>query len=226
MKKEKKNIKKEKKITGGDYLALGLYAFLGVGMEVVLLPLEQMFYSNSISEMTSSQHIIHWVLTCIVWGLFAALLARYAKRRYDFHVWGKPQSIPLLNWVIAILLSAICIASNAWSWGTLKILGEFASKTPLLFVFQYIYYIFEVFLVISIVIYGQKAGEMWFGKDKIPWGGILVGISWGLVHALTKGSLFIGLEAMVSGILYGCIYLLMKKQAVYAYILILLAFVL
>lgn len=217
-------MKKEKSITGGNYLAFGLYAFLGIGMEIVLLMIEQTFYGNSLKDMTPVQHIIHWLLTCAVWGLFAFVLAQYAKRQYHFDVMGEVQSVSQKNWLLAVALAGVCIASNAWSWGTLKILGEFASKTPVLFAFQYLYYIFEVFLVLSVVIYGQKAGEMWFGKGNVPWGGVLAGITWGLVHALTKGSLLIGLEGMMAGILYGCIYLLVKKRAVYAYPLIFFAF--
>lgn len=220
-------MKKGKKITGGNFFAFGLYAFLGIGMELVLLFIEDLIYSNSVNALTPTQRIIHWVATSIVWCLFAVALARYAKRHYHFNIMGQAQKVPLKNWVIASALAAVCIASNAWSWGTLKILGEFAAKNSvLLFVFQYIYYFFEVGLVLSVIAYGQKAGEMWFKKSKVPWGGFLAGLTWGLVHALTKGSMLVGLEAMVSAILYGCIYLLVKKRAVYAYPLLFLAFTL
>lgn len=219
-------MKKNKQITGGNFLALGLYAFLGLGMEVVLLMLEQDIYKVNINEWDASQHIIHWLLTCVVWGVFAVVLALWSKRRYHFNIMGERRPVAVINWCIALGLVAVCIALNAWSRGTLKIYGEFASKELSVFIFQYFYYIFEIFLVLSVVIYGQKSGEMWFGQSKMPWGGILVGLTWGLVHALTKGSFFIGLEAMVAGVLYGCIYLLMKKRAVYAYPLILLAFAL
>lgn len=221
-------MKKEKRITGGNFLAFGLYAFLGIqGIELTLLGIESMIYPNSISELTPVQLIIHWIATSIVWGLIAVVLARYAKQHYNFDIWGENQSVPINNWIIAIVLAALCIASNAWSWGTLKILGELEIKNSLmLFTFQYIYYIFEVMLVLSVIAYGQKAGDLWFKKCKIPWGGILAGVTWGLAHALTQGSLFVGLEAMVSAVLYGCIYLLMKKRTIYSYPLILLAFVL
>ena len=219
-------MKKDKKITGGNYLAFGLYAFLGLGMEVVILGVEQVFYANSMNEMTTVQNIIHWILTSIVWGGFVVGLSRYSKQNYQFNIIGERQRLPMMNWVLALSIAALCIASNAWSWGTLKLIGEFTKKGLLLFVFQYIYYLFETLLVLSVIVYGQKAGEMWFRKSKIPWGGLLVGLTWGLVHALTKGSLFVGLEAMLSGILYGCIYLLMGKYSVYAYILIFLAFTL
>lgn len=218
-------MKKEKVITGGDFLAFGLYAFAGVGMEIVLLMIEKFLFGVPISEMTEMQHIVHWVLTSIVWGIIAYGLAWYAKKNFGFNIMGEVKEIPAKNWIIALILMVVCIASNAYSWGILKIIGEFNSKGFLMFSFQYLYYVFEIFLVVSIVIYGQKAGEMWFKNKSIPWGGILVGLSWGLMHALTKGSLIIGIEAFVSGVLYGCIYLLLQKQTRYTYLLILLAFV-
>ena len=44
-------------------------------------------------------------------------------------------------------------------WHTLKIVGEAQGKTIFQFCAQYLYYIFEVMLVILIIIYGQKAIE-------------------------------------------------------------------
>lgn len=219
-------MKERKKITGGNFLALGLYAFLGLGMEVVLLMLEQDVYKVNITEWDTSKHILHWIFTCVIWGVFTVALALWAKHRCQFSIMGERRRAPAVNWIIAILLVAVCVGLNAWSRGTLKLIGEFTGKELSRFIFQYIYYVFEVFLIFSVVAYGQKAGEMWFGSSKVPWGGILAGLTWGLVHSLTKGSILVGLEALVAGVLYGCIYLLIKKRAVYAYPLLLLAFAL
>ncbi|MGG5318552.1 hypothetical protein [Enterococcus sp. AZ072] len=217
----------KKEVKSGDFFSLAMLAFGGVGLELLLLFLESLVYSNSLNEMTTTQHILHWCLTSFVWGACTLLLARYAKNHYSFDITGSRKSIKTSKLIVAILLVLVCIASNAWSWGTLKILGELAKKESIaLFLFQYIYYIFEVGLILSIIAYGQKAGELRFGKVNIPWGGFIVGLSWGLMHALTKGSLFIGAEAMITGILYGSIYLLVEKRGWYSYCLILLAFVL
>ena len=217
---------KKKRVTGGNFFALGLYAFLGLGMEVLIMMIEQGIYGRDLSELGPAQHVLHWVITCIVWGVFAIFLARWAKGRYRFDIGGQRQNIPVWGILLALLLTGVCVALNAWSWGGLKILGEFSRKGPLLFTFQYIYYIFETLLIFSVIAYGQKAGELWFERRKIPWGGLLAGLTWGLAHALTRGSIFTGLEALLAGILYGCIYLLVKKRALYALPLIFLAFAL
>ena len=60
-------------------------------------------------------------------------------------------------------------------WHTLKIVGEAQGKTIFQFCAQYLYYIFEVMLVILIIIYGQKAIESLLQKESpIPFGGIIM----------------------------------------------------
>ncbi|MDR2402388.1 MAG: hypothetical protein LBD32_02930 [Cytophagales bacterium] len=47
----------------------------------------------------------------------------------------------------------------------------FQSNGMLGFIFQYIYYLFEIALVFLIITFGQKAGEDVFAHKKIPlWG--------------------------------------------------------
>ena len=73
-KNEKKMFSKDKsknRITGGDYLSLGLYAFMGLGMEVLYAYLlEPVLYGVSMQEFSAMQTIFHWILTCVTWGAF------------------------------------------------------------------------------------------------------------------------------------------------------------
>ncbi|WP_200789781.1 hypothetical protein [Clostridium fallax] len=94
------------------------------------------------------------------------------------------------------------------------------------FIFQYIYYIFEAVLVLLIIVFGQKAGEMSFKNKRLPWGGFLLGVTWGLIHLLTKGDLVIGLILCLASVLYGIAYLAVKKNIYIAYPIIFLMFVL
>ena len=50
-------------------------------------------------------------------------------------------------------------------------------------------------------------------------------LTWGLIHILTK-DLVTGLGCLVMSLLYGGVYLLLKKNIRYAYIIILLIFTL
>jgi len=76
-----------------------------------------------------------------------------------------------------------------------------------------------------IIIFGQKAFEMWTKKKYIPWGGFLCAITWGLAHIFTKGSLTMGLIGALSGFMFGAIYLLVNRDVKKAYIFLFLMFV-
>ena len=59
-------------------------------------------------------------------------------------------------------------------WYGLKVVREFKANGPLKFVFQYIYYGFEVAHVQLIIVFGHEAFEHWFSNRLIPYGGMLV----------------------------------------------------
>ena len=103
---------------------------------------------------------------------------------------------------------------------------EWNARGPLLFVFQYIYYLAEGFLISLIIVFGQKACEKWFHNEKIPYGGIVLGLTWGLAHIFTKGSLAVGLLSAVGGFLFGAAYLLVNKDYRKALPIIILLFIL
>ena len=95
-----------------------------------------------------------------------------------------------------------------------------------LFIFQYIYYLAEGFLISLVIAYGQKACEMWFHNDKIPYGGIILGLTWGLAHIISKGSILMGLLSVLGGFLFGSIYLLVNKDFKKTFPIITLLFIL
>ena len=88
------------------------------------------------------------------------------------------------------------------------------------------YYIAEGFLISLVIVYGQKACEIWFKKDNIPYGGIILGLTWGLGHILSKGSITVGLLSAIAGVLFGAVYLLVNKDYKKAFPIITLLFVL
>ena len=53
------------------------------------------------------------------------------------------------------------IIAKYLDWNGFKVLIEWNSKEPILFVFQYIYYLAEGFLISLVIVYGQKAFEKW-----------------------------------------------------------------
>ena len=75
---------------------------------------------------------------------------------------------------------------------------------------QFLYYAAEGALMAYIVIKGSEAIAAW--RPSCPaWlaglgGGLLLGLTWGLPHILSKGSLYVGLMGLLQSLLYGFLY--------------------
>lgn len=212
---------------GYRFLELSLYAFGGLGIEALLVFfVEPLIFNKSFNNFSVTENILHWIITCIIWGGLSYLLIKKAKKSYDFNIFSYKDSIGLLNWIICFGLLATAVVISLIGWNGSKIVKEFIHNGWLKFIFQYIYYFFETILFVLIIVFAQKAGETWFSKKNIPWGGIFVALTWGLAHIFTKGELMVGISASVVGLLYGVAYLVSKKNLYIAFPLILLMFIL
>lgn len=217
----------EKKVKGMDYMWLALTAFLGLGMEALLAYLlEPLVYGSQMQEWTTAETIIHWILTCCIWGLFGYYVVKQSRRQCGFDLFFHTEKIKAWQWGLTALCIIICLTSTWIDWNGSKVLQEFASNGMLKFVFQYIYYLFEVMLFMLIIVYGQKACEVWFKRTNIPYGGIVVALTWGLAHWGTKGSLFAGIYTALGGFCFGAVYLLLNRNIKLTYIALCIMFIL
>lgn len=214
-------------------MGLGLDAFAGLGLEVLLaFWLEPMLYGVPMEQWNTWQAVLHWIITCLLWGLAAAYLLRTADKKYGLKLLspesgGNPlRSVKLWQWGLVAAGGACKIMTSVISWGGFKVYLEWKSHGTLMFLFQYIYYLFEAVLFTLILVFAQIAFETWFKNKKIPYGGIILGLTWGLAHAFTKGSILIGLEGVVVGLLFGSLYLLLNRNLKGTYCLLFLLFVL
>ena len=80
-------------------------------------------------------------------------------------------------------------------------------------------------LFLLIIVFGQKACEVWFQRTNIPYGGIICGLTWGLAHVFTK-NLLTGLLGLALGFAMGGVYLLVNRDLRKAYVVLFLMFVL
>lgn len=216
----------KKETSAWEYFWFALYAFAGIGLEMLLIGvIEPMIFGGvNVADYSTTQSIIHWILTCICWGIMGFVLVTISKRKlgYDILIHNKINARGALT---TLILAAACIALNFYDWGILKIVGEFQKKGLLLFVFQYIYYFFEVVLVFLIVAFGQKFVETLLKKSsRIPWGGIILAFTWGAIHVLTKGNLTDGLGTMTFSLMYGLMYLALEKDTKWSYLAMAAAF--
>lgn len=218
--------------TGWDYFSLALTAFGGLGTEVLYaFLLEPYLYGTPMQEWTPIQTIIHWILTCITWGICGYLLMRVSKNRYRFDLLSAKERLKPRQWALALLFIVIAVTISYFDWNGLKVVREFRNKGLLLFSFQYLYYAFETFLFMLIILFGQKACEVWLDnrfpthlRGKIPYGGIICGLTWGFAHTFTKGSLTTGLWGILWGFMMGSAYLIVNKDIRKAWFVMFLMF--
>lgn len=202
----------EKKITGADYLYLALYAFAGIGLELILVGVIEPIFGISLETYTTAQHVIHWIVICIVWLLVGAFLIDLAKKKYGFNVWEHQSKLKTWQYLGIIICLGVSVVTHYIDWKGFKPLLEYQKLGILKFIFQYIYYFFEAFLFSLIIIFGQKACEKWFKNEVIPYGGIVLALTWGLMHIVSKGSISVGLLSAFGGFLYGAAYLIVGKD--------------
>ncbi len=204
--------KKEKTISGFDYLWLALYAAAGFAFELLLVQVEKMI-GIDINHCTSLQMIVHWIITTFAWCGIGFLITWIGNKTTDFDIWkSESKRLETKQIMLLVVCFVINIVAKYLDWDGFKVLKEFQSRGPLLFVFQYIYYLAEGFLISLVIVYGQKACEKWFRNDKIPYGGIVLGLTWGLGHIVSKGSIWVGLLSMMGGFLFGAVYLIVDRD--------------
>lgn len=216
----------QKAVTGLKFINLALYAFAGLGIEGIYAYLiEPRIYGVSMQEWTVSENIIHWIVTCITWGIVAYALTRFAKNRYKFDLFEiRAEKMKTWQW-ICVLLCIILLAYISYNdWQGLKPLIEYRKLGMPRFVFQYLYYAVETILFMLILIFGQKACELWFGKEGVPYGGIIVAATWGLAHILTKGDVWTGILTAMAGFSFGVVYLLLNRDIKKVYPVLLIMF--
>ena len=220
---------------GLDFLSYGLEVFGVIGFELLLAyVIEFNIYGYDFKGFTKMQSVIHWVLTVAVWLLGAWYVVRECAKKSGVDLIKNLKEKSLIQgakemsffqWVLLITGTVLCLISTWIDWGGSKVAKEFASK-GILFPLQYMYYFAEVVMVLLIIVFGQYAFEKWFKNDKIPYGGILVGLTWGLGHWLTKGSLGFGIYSAIGGFVFGSAYLLTRRNIKLSYLFLCIMFIL
>lgn len=212
---------------GWNFLSLAVTAFGGLGIEMLYaFILEPVLFGAQMGSWSDGQSIMHWILTCVTWAAVGIWLVRSAKKNYSLDILSVHGKLQAWQWAAVLAMLAVSVIIQYLDWGGLKFVIEFQRLGTVLFLFQYLYYAFETLLFLMIIVFGQKACELWIGHDKIPYGGIVCGLTWGLGHILSKGGLLIGLHGLLWGILLGTAYLVVNKDIRKAWAVLFLMFVL
>ncbi len=216
------------KEAGWKYLLLALGAFAGLALEAVhAYGWEPLVYGGlPLSAYSTWQAVLHWCLTCVAWICAGWFLVRLARRKLGFDLFAKGKLMRFWQ-IIAILVGiAISVTISYLDWGGYKAVKEYEHNGTVKFIFQYIYYFAETGMILLIIIFGQRAFEIWTKKKSIPWGGMLCALTWGIAHLISRGYFdpANGLLSMLSGFLFGAAYLLTNRDAKISWIVLFLMF--
>lgn len=215
----------EKKVGASEYLYLGLYTFAGFGLEILLSMLFPSIFGVQNSEYTIVQQCIYWMLTCVLWGAAIIFLIVLAKKKYFFDVLAHNETPAGRQWLFAIIIAITAIVITTIVGNGFKPVQEYINNGMIKFIFQHIYYLFETALIVLTISFGQKFGEMVTKRNRLPYGGLFLALTWGLMHILTQG-IMTGAYAFIMAILYGVVYILLNKNIRYSYLLVAIMFIL
>lgn len=219
-----------KKEAGWKYLLLSLGGFFGISLEYIhAFGWEPLVYGGiSFSEYEVWQTILHWVITYFTWAGVGYLLIRISKNKLGFDIFAEGKKMKHWQLIAALLGIVLSLVMSYVSWGGFKFIKEFYSNGLLKFIFQYIYYMFETAMFLLIIIFGQKAFEIWTKKRNVPWGGIICGFTWGIVHLISRGFFDIenGVLSTISGFMFGAAYLLANRDIKKSWLILYFMFVL
>lgn len=176
------------------------------------------------------QKCIHLLLISLIWIISIIIIKKISRTYFYFNEeTHKNKIISKKDWIIIFLCLLACKILTFIDWNTLKVIGEFNIKGLIYFSIQYVYYFIEVALICHIIAYGQKAFEVLFKKkQEIPFGGFVLGFTWGTLHFISRGSLDIwnGISCIIFSILSGTMYLKLNRNRKLSYIFIALGYLL
>ena len=221
-----------RKVKWTKYLWMSLLSFGAFMLEYLsIFVIEVIFLHVDIQNYTTHQRNIHCIIMVFMWAFFIGVLLLFSSKHYHFPARGnKRDKISLKNWIVTLACFIGCKILTFIDWHTLKLVGEAQSKTVFQFWVQYLYYIFEVMLVLLIIIYGQKALETLLEKESlIPFGGIILAVTWGAFHFVSRGvglEIWNGISTMIFSVLSGVMYLRLNKKCLYSYLFIAIGYLL
>ena len=211
---------KKRTETALDYLGYALYAFGALGLELVLMTMGNAVYGQSSESWSFTQHSLHWIMTFMMWGSIGVILMKKLPAHKK-----KPHNDNRNRMLVIGILMAVSLGYTSLVWGGCKPILELHALGPAKFFLQYVYYAFESLLMVLIIAHGQEAGERKGMQGSLPMGGILLALTWGMIHILTQSGTT-GIYTILQALLYGELYVLFAKDLTRSYLAIALIFML
>ncbi len=215
---------KQYKSKPSSFFIMGTICLLGFFSEFIMLQTEQVLYNKHYFRFTITESVLHWVLVCVLWGLIGLMMFYAAVRMYAFDL-TKKNNLPNKKGIAAsALLVAGAVFLKLHFYGGWRIHLDFLRSGWFQFIFQYIYYFFELFLTVITIALLQEWCERVFKNSKLPFGGIIFALTWGMSHIITQGDTLLGIGYILLALMFGMAYLFMNKNLLFTFIVVSLIF--
>lgn len=214
------------KISEYKFLILGVLAFLTLGIDLFVMPIEKIIYGEKFSyeaffEGPWTMVLAHLSIVIVLWLIGIVFLFRWLKKKDVIEeLISINKGLEILPLVILAIVASILIAALESIMFTERIpqfyreyqifYKYYGSKALIISIFQNIYYFVEAVLIVLLLSFIQRAGEILFKKHNIPYGGIGLLMTWGVVHFI--GGLVNGLVISGFCIILGWLFIKAKKS--------------
>jgi len=203
-----------------QYLLIALIIFSLLGLEFPVFFLSRLVDGRAVSQVFSwpanwYSAIFHWTVTIILWAVGAWIIYTWAIRKgvqsEVLRVNIKQRDVVLIAIGVAFVIVYELVYSRLTGLRIPQIWREYqgfqsmyASQAWIASLFQNLYYLMEFVMVVMMVAFFQRAGELWSKLTWFPWGGIGLGLTWGMIHLVTnpQGALGVIVWALVLGIFF------------------------
>lgn len=214
---------KVKKVQPIEFLWLGLYAFAGFSLELILGFVVNLTGIDLLSKGLNS------FITGFLWFAVSFLLIYFSKNKYDFDIFSAKHKLTTQKLLIILVLVVIITIATFFGFDGFKPLVEFNNGSQgniITYLLQIFYYLGESALIVLCIAFGQRFCEKQFSISKnIPSGGLFLAMTWGIIHVFLQG-ISGGLFTIFFSILAGMIYVICEKDFRLSYLFIAIAFIL
>ena len=221
------------------YILIALILFSLLGLEFPVFFLSRLVDGRGAAEVFSWPvnwygAVFHWTITMLLWGAGALFVFSWAKKRgvlselirFDF---GQQDSLVLVVGILFVIAYELVYSQLAGLaipqiWREYRgFQNMYGGQAWIVSIFQNLYYLVEFALVVLMIAFFQRAGELWTKLKWFPWGALGIGLTWGMIHLVTnpQGALGVIVWAFVLGLLFN----LSKKSFFITWIIGVLGFV-
>ncbi len=215
----------------------GFLSFGILAIEILIIPIMKLITKdkgqshNASFCIYPSNMVIHWSITIAIWIAWVIYIVKWSRKNnlslFNFYFNKRNILLIISAIVLGVMLAFISdggfkphiIAENV---GFAKMYGK-QWDLPLS-VFQNLYYLAEILIVSTAVFIFQYALELITGRNLIPWGGLSIGLFWGLGHIFT-GHITAAIPLLIISMVMGCMAILSKKNFLTLYLGLLITFI-